>query len=350
MQNPRPTPVNVPRTLNATYARVLVGHVQQVRPESVHLLDAQHVAHLAQNDPMDRCTLQAWHALVDACESLLGTRDLMPELSEQFKPWHAGLMGFTLMTCSTVQELGALLKRFHHLLNDVFVVGHGVTDSRFYLRLDAATPEQSHRLARLSFCIWARRLRWLTGQPDLRLDVSFAGPPPADTTPYRRIFGGTVRFDQADNTLWGDAACAELPILSQDAASHTLLCGQAQKHLALLSHSEDRFMAQLQVVVRTRLDGGKVSLEDVAAELQLPPRTLQRRLEELGLNFRLMVDSVRSSQAQHYLSETEMTLVELASALGFADHASFNRAFKRWTGLSPGAFRRSRATAVSSVS
>ncbi|MBC7698852.1 AraC family transcriptional regulator [Aquabacterium sp.] len=346
MQNPRLPPFNAPRTLNVTYARVLVGHVQQVRPELLHLLKAQQLACLAQNDPNDRCTLRDWHALIDAAEALLGTPDLVPELSEQFKPWHAGLMGFTLMTSSTVNELGGLLKRFHHLLNDVFVVDHGVREARFFLRLDAATSEQSHRLARLSFCIWARRLRWLTGQPDMRLDVSFAGPPPADMAPYRRIFGGTVRFDQNDNTLWGDSECAQLPILSQDAASHALLCGQAQKHLEQLSHSADRFIEQLQVVIRTRLDAGKVTLEDVATELHLPPRTLQRRLEESNLNFRLMVDGVRNSQAQHYLSETEMPLVELASAMGFADHASFNRAFKRWTGLSPGAFRRSRATAV----
>jgi AraC-like DNA-binding protein len=53
-----------------------------------------------------------------------------------------------------------------------------------------------------------------------------------------------------------------------------------------------------------------------------------------------MVDDVRKAHAQHLLRDTRLSLAELASALGFADSASFNRAFKRWTGSSPGVFRR----------
>jgi len=347
MHNTRLDAINAPRTLNVTYARILVSHVQQTRPQLLSSLDAGQLSLLDQSEPMARCTLQAWHALMDKAEQLLGSSDLVPELAEQFKPWHAGLLGFTLMTCGTVGELGSLLKQFHHLLNDVFVVDHGVVGPRFFLRLDAATSERSLRLARMSLCIWAQRLRWLTGRPDLKLDVAFEGPPPSDLAPYRRIFGGSVKFDQDHNTMWGDAACATMNIVSQDTASHSLLQGQALKQLESLSGSEDRFIGQLQSLIRTRLNTGKITLEDVAAEMKLPSRTLQRRLEESNLNFRLMVDDVRKSQAQRYLCDTQMSLVELASALGFSDHASFNRAFKRWTGSSPGAFRRAQVAIAS---
>ena len=132
----------------------------------------------------------------------------------------------------------------------------------------------------------------------------------------------------------------DLPIVSRDTASHSLLQGQALKQLEQLSRGEDRFVDKVMGLIRRRLDTGKISLEDIAAELKLPARTLQRRLEEAGANFRLMVDEVRKAQAQHYLSATAMPLSELAVTLGFADHASFNRAFKRWMGCSPGVFRR----------
>lgn len=343
MPHPSQSSLNAPRTLNVAYVRVLLGHLLQVRPDLLQILDAAHLRYLEQQDPLARCTLQAWHAMMDMAERHLGGRDLIPDMADQFKPWHAGLLGFTLMTSGTVAELGGLLRRFHHLLDDVFLVERGVLDQRFFLRLRAATTEQSHRLARFSLTVWAQRLRWLTGQPDLKLDVSFEGPAPTDTGPYRRIFGGTVRFDQEDNTMWGDVACLNMPIVSRDTVSHSLLQSQALKQLELMSRTEDRFIDKLQSLVRTQLAVGKVSLEDIACELKLPPRTLQRRLEEAGLNFRLMVDDVRKAQAQHYLRDTRMPLAELAAALGFADHASFNRAFKRWTGASPGAFRRSHA-------
>lgn len=336
--------LHAPRTLNASYARILVGYLQQTRPELLQALDARQQGYLDQQDPLARCSLQEWHALMDTAEHLLGVRDLVPELAPQFKPWHAGLLGFTLMTSDTVHELATLLKRFHHLLNDVFGIDHGLAGERFFLRLHLATPEQSLRLARLSLCVWAQRLRWLTGRPDLALDACFEGPPPDDVGPYRRIFGGMVRFDQAENALYGDAACAGMNIVSRDTASHSLLQGQALKQLDMLSRSEDRFVEQLQSLIRARLDAGKFTLEDMAAELKLPPRTLQRRLEEAGLKFRLMVEEVRKSQAEQCLRNTPMPLAQLATSLGFADHASFNRAFKRWTGQSPGAFRRAQAS------
>lgn len=330
----------VPRTLHVSYARMLLSQLQQARPDLMAKLDADSLQHLDESDPLARCTLTQWHALLDQVEHMLGMPDLVPQMAEQFKPWHAGLLGFTLMTSGTVVEMATLLKRFHHLLNDVHRVERGLEGARFYLRLCHTSGEQSRRLARLSLSVWALRLRWLTGQPDLKLDACFEGPAPGDAAPYRRIFGGTVRFDQPHDVMWGDASCVDLPIVSRDTASHSLLQSQALKQLEQLSRQEDRLVDKVQALIRSRLDSGGLSLEDIALALKMPARTLQRRLEEVGANFRWMVDEVRRTQAEHYLRATSVPLSELAVTLGFADHASFNRAFKRWTGMSPGAFRR----------
>lgn len=340
MQQSRPLNVHAPRTLNAAYARLLVSHVLQMRPELMGVFSAEQLAFQAQHDPLARCTLTQWHELMDLAEQHLGARDLVPELAEQFKPWHAGLLGFTLMTSNSVNQLAGLLRRFHHLLNDVFTVEIGVADQRFYLRLREASGETSPRLVRLSLTIWAQRLRWLTGQPDLKLDVRFQGPAPGDTAPYRQVFGGQVRFDQDENAMWGDVACTSMAIVSRDTASHSLLQGQALKQLELLSRGEERLADKLKSLIRARLDDGRLSLDDVAAAMKMPVRTLQRRLEASGLNFRLMVEDVRRTTAEQHLRDGRLTLAEMATALGFADHASFNRAFKRWTGASPGAYRK----------
>ncbi|MBI5925971.1 MAG: AraC family transcriptional regulator ligand-binding domain-containing protein [Aquabacterium sp.] len=334
------SPLHAPRTLHVTYARMLLSQLQQARPDLLMNLNPDCLRLLDEVDPLARCTLAEWHALMDQVEHLLEMPDLVPQLAEQFKPWHAGLLGFTLMTSGTVVEMAALLQRFHHLLNDVYRVDRGLDGARFYLRLSATSGERSRRLARLSLSVWALRLRWLTGQATLKLDASFEGPAPDDVAPYRRIFGGAVRFDQEQDAMWGDASCVDLPIVSRDTSSHSLLQSQALKQLEQLSRQEDRLVDKVQSLIRSRLDSGELSLEDIAAALKMPSRTLQRRLEEVGANFRLMVDEVRRAQAEHYLSMTTVTLSELAGMLGFADHASFNRAFKRWTGVSPGAFRR----------
>lgn len=340
MQARMSSPSHAPRTLHVSYVRMLLSQLQQARPDLMGQLGADSLQHLDESDPLARCTLTQWHALLDQVEHMLGMPDLVPQMAEQFKPWHAGLLGFTLMTSGTVVEMATLLKRFHHLLNDVHRVERGLDGARFYLRLCPASGERSRRLARLSLSVWALRLRWLTGQPALKLDACFEGPAPGDPAPYRRIFGGVVRFDQPHNVMWGDASCVDLPIVSRDTASHSLLQSQALKQLEQLSRQEDRLVDKVQALIRSRLDGDGLSLDEVADALKMPPRTLQRRLEEVGANFRLMVDEVRRAQAEHYLRSTSVPLSELAVMLGFADHASFNRAFKRWTDMSPGAFRR----------
>ena len=336
-------PIHAPRTLHAAYARAVLSHLLAVKPAVAQVLTPAHLRHLDDLDPAGRCTLQEWHGLMDMASQHLGGRDLVPALSEQFKPWHTGLLGLTLMTCSSVLDVAGLLQRLHPLLDDVFTIERGVVGQRFYLRLHATTVEASPQLARLSLAVWVHRLRWLTGQADLLIDVNFEGTGPVDVNPYQRIFGGQVRFDQGDNTMWGDAACLNMPIMSRDAVSHSLLHGQAVKQLNLLSNGKDLLIDQLQRLIKAQLTLGNVTLDTMAQALKLPSRTLQRRLEESGLNFRLLVDDVRKTQAQHHLRDTCMPVSELAGALGFSDPTSFNRAFKRWTGSSPGAYRRSGA-------
>jgi AraC-like DNA-binding protein len=83
-----------------------------------------------------------------------------------------------------------------------------------------------------------------------------------------------------------------------------------------------------------------VSPEDVAAMLHMSARTLQRRLESEGTRFSEVLDRVRERHARRLLMDPSLGLAEIAYRAGFADLATFSRAFKRWTGIPPGAFRR----------
>ena len=84
-----------------------------------------------------------------------------------------------------------------------------------------------------------------------------------------------------------------------------------------------------------RLRGGDPSLEGVARELGISERSLQRRLSELGYTFNALADEVREATARLYLEQPDIALAEIAYLLGFADQSTFNRAFKRWTGVTP---------------
>lgn len=84
---------------------------------------------------------------------------------------------------------------------------------------------------------------------------------------------------------------------------------------------------------------GDVTADSIAASMKMSGRTLQRRLEDEGVRFSILLDEVRERIARKLLRETQSPLAEIAYRLGFSDLATFSRAFKRWTGIPPGAFR-----------
>jgi AraC-like DNA-binding protein len=85
---------------------------------------------------------------------------------------------------------------------------------------------------------------------------------------------------------------------------------------------------------------GDASADAIAAALKMSARTLQRRLEEEGIRFSTVLDETRSRVAKKLLADPKLALAEVAYKIGFSDLATFSRAFKRWTGVPPGTFRR----------
>jgi len=84
---------------------------------------------------------------------------------------------------------------------------------------------------------------------------------------------------------------------------------------------------------------GGATLPKVAKGMNLSTRTLQRRLLEYKLSYQALLDAVREQLARRYLSRTSLMLSEIPFLLGYSDQSAFNRAFRNWTGMTPGRFR-----------
>jgi YesN/AraC family two-component response regulator len=97
------------------------------------------------------------------------------------------------------------------------------------------------------------------------------------------------------------------------------------------------------------LSGGDPTLEHMAARLHMSARTLHRRLEREGTAFRVVVAEVRREIAERHLRERVLPIGEIGFLLGFSETSAFHRAFKRWTGWRPLAYRRAHARETNSV-
>jgi AraC-like DNA-binding protein len=173
------------------------------------------------------------------------------------------------------------------------------------------------------------------------LRVSMTSARPRDVAPLYAAFG-------TREIVFGEERCGvELSV--EDA--HRALPGgdpalfATAEHLASASLGSTPRPGALRDSVAAKIEAalpGVVSAEDVANRLHMSARTLQRRLESEGTRFTEVLDAVRERCARRLLAQLELPLAEVAYRAGFADLATFSRAFKRWTGIPPGAFRRTR--------
>jgi AraC-like DNA-binding protein len=106
-----------------------------------------------------------------------------------------------------------------------------------------------------------------------------------------------------------------------------------------LSNSRTRLLRSKQKALKQLLAGQRPGIQDLARELHLSTRTLQRRLTEQGITFQRLLDEARRELARHYLLHSSRELNETAYLLGYEDANSFFRAFHHWEGTSPGQWR-----------
>jgi AraC-like DNA-binding protein len=167
--------------------------------------------------------------------------------------------------------------------------------------------------------------------------VTFRHPRPADTSRHRAVFGVEPQFGADADSIAFDARLLDLPLPQ---ANEWAL--RAYEQLCQELVASRRARTGLAGSVRHELARQPGRIPDqavVAAGLNMSARTLFRRLAEEGTSFRALVEEVRATLADELLCTAGMTTDQVAQRLGYADPASFIRAFKRWNGVTPQAYR-----------
>ena len=257
----------------------------------------------------------------------------------------AGLAGVTAAQAPTVREAARCLIRFEALYGSNYrgqSTFHEDTQGA-WLRFYSISPYNTYNRFVVDSIIagWLQQLSSVSAT-DLRaerIEIEFDQPDYVDA--YAALGCGSIQFGAEHNQLRLNLASLAL--------RNPLHCPSTWRHLLQLCERE------LEQLTRTRslreritqllgplLNGGREpDLEEVAARLKLPTWTLRRKLAEEGTQFRAILNDTRRDLAMTYIRDTELAFGEIAYLLGFASAEAFQRAFKRWSGQTPGEFRRS---------
>jgi len=268
--------------------------------------------------------------------------DLGVEVVLRYRLATYGIFGFALISSPNLRSAIDIGLRYLDLTFASSTFRTRVVDDEFQFVLEApGTPDRVRRfdIDRLATAIAVIKRELSEDLPTLT--VQFMHPRPTSVERYVAAFDTEPEFDAPENLLILPADVLDLPLPQANAYNSAATQQQCRNLL-----EERRSRTGLSGQVRDLLLASPAqppNAHEIAHTLLMSPRTLRHRLAAEGTSYRELLDEIRQRLSEEMLIGGRLTVAETASRLGYVELSSFSQAFRRWHGMSPRAFRASRA-------
>ena len=332
-------------TVAAGYPAALLSYIVVRGGDRARLLQRAHLSDDLLSDPDNRVPLPKYLALIDAGIEACDDPALALHFGETVPMRDISLMGLVAQFASSAEEMCELHNRYGRLTMDD---GDGTTSERMCIRRDDAgvwltftSPAyvQHPALTEAMFarCICGIRALYAAAHGGGRWPypraIHFTYPRPAHHAEYERLFDTPLVFASDRNAWLMDEAFVAARRAPVDSYQAHAFRRHADALLARLPVPSG-VRAEAEAIVAATL-AHDASMTRVASRLGFSRQTLLRRLKEEGVTYAQVVTDVRRELALRHVREGRLPLKRIAASLGYADTATFSKAFKRWTGHAP---------------
>lgn len=170
------------------------------------------------------------------------------------------------------------------------------------------------------------------------VEVHFQHAAPGYAARYESVFGCSVRFGQASNSIVFKASALDVRQLHADDTVRAMLGDTAER--LLREREGSTTVERVRTLLRYRRDLSDLTSSTLASEIGVTPRALRRRLGAEGASLTALLDEARLRLACEDLKRPDSSIKEISDRLGFSEPSAFHRAFKRWTGRTPAEYGR----------
>ena len=322
-------------------ARLVVSVAERHGLARAELLERAALSERDLADPEAFVPHTALFALLRTVMQRTGEAALGLELARAYDLKAMGRFGYALMASLTLRQRLELHQRYSELHNPLGRVSLRVEGDRFIGEWNAEHVPQDVLPVLMDCAVafvamqYAKDLN--TATPDLKFWLPFSERP--HHREIRALVSGPIMFDAPQFRVEIDARELDRRLGTSDPHLFDIAKRQLEDQLvAPGAVVGGNVLEQVRARLAVRL-ANDASLEQIARELRRSPRTLRRQLRDLGASFQDLLDEIRQARATTYLLETDRAIKQVAADLGYSDSSNFRRAFRRWTGAAPEAFR-----------
>jgi len=273
---------------------------------------------------------------------LSGRKDFGLEMGKHI---HIGAMGISGYTASTAENAGDAMRTLIHYerLSSQNSRGHSkylIENGRSVCHFYSISPYNAYNyfVVDSTLSSWLHFIRWLSDEQQVAHKVEIEYQNDDYKKAYEELFDCPIEFGSKRNALILSKKASGRASRFHNAATHNAMqqqCAALKAALEKGKSTSDRVIE----LISEHLSGATPSIQEIASYMGMTGWTLRRRLQDEEHKFADLLDETRHALALSYVKDTRHNFTEIAFLLGFSSPAAFQRAFKRWTDLSPGRCR-----------
>ena len=274
-------------------------------------------------------------ALINNARALRANPTYALVLGEQFYINHDGILSCRVMSSEHPLAAMELLHQYQSLFTEVLEFHLDVNDNYGIFSISEKLPlgEALPHFVEYSFSVLCSMAKFCLAKNEMKVELEFSYANPGVGNEFESFFGNPVRFNCSANRVIIPKATLSQNIIfanTESAQENEKLCGQ---HLAQV-HSDQKVIQNVKAAIRS-MPFNEVSLEALAQQLCMSPRSLRRHLQGQGVSYKTLLENERKRIALKRIEKQDISIEKLADVLGYHNASSFSRAFKRWFGISP---------------
>jgi AraC-like DNA-binding protein len=252
--------------------------------------------------------------------------------------WHPsyfGALGYAWLASTTLRKALERLARYTHILSEKADIMLEERQDGLNLILSDSIELPAFMDSGMASIIAGCRLN--CGEDFCPLSVNLIHEKPNCSARYFQLFRAPVYFEAENDSMLFSYKDLDLRLPSGNPHLASISDQLMIEYMANLDRKN--IIHRVKYAIIEHIHDGNVTDDKIAKAIYMSVRSLQRNLRKFGTTFGAVLDETRRELAEHYVSDLKEDLTEIAFKLGYSEQSSFSRAFKRWTGISPSAYR-----------